>query len=212
MGFGGGSGFKPGAGHAGSATYGADSGDVITVAGQLTASAGIQSDGIIKQDNATYGGVTRSTVGVATLTLPKPNNTSAWVDTTVNLPALSVLRYIFLEKTTPGVNGNGTLHLSNVAMRSGGTTPDSDYDQFYSDWDVPGGGDKENGWNLEGAAGANDYTGHWVIHFPVDGSSARPAYTYAQDIWLKVKAVGNASGGTAPVVSLMVVYDTFDLS
>jgi len=45
MGFGGGSGFKPGAGHAGSATYGADSGDVITVSGQLTASAGVSSTG-----------------------------------------------------------------------------------------------------------------------------------------------------------------------
>ena len=134
------------------------------------------------------------------------------MDTTVNLPEYSVLRYMFLEKTTPGVNSNGSLHLSNVALRFGGTTPDSDYDLYYNDWDVPGGSDRENGWNLEGAAGDSDYTGHWVIHFPVDGKSGQPAHTYPHDIWLKVKAVGNASGGTAPVVSLFVVYDTFDLS
>ena len=177
-----------------------------------TTSTSITSETTIKQDNLTYGGVTRVTVGVTSLTLPKPNNTSAWVDTTVNLPANSALRFIFLEKTTPGVNANGTLHLSNVAIRSGGTTPDSDYDLFYGDWDVPGGESAENGYNLEGAAGDSDYTGHWAIHFPLDGTSGHAVWTQDNDIWLIVKAVGNASGGTAPVVSLFVVYDTYDLS
>jgi hypothetical protein len=178
----------------------------------LGVSGSFTAGGTIKQDNSTYGGMTRHTVGVATLTLPKPNNTSTYVDTTVNIPAYSIIRYIFIEKTTPGVNSNGTLHLANIAMRYGGTTPDGDYDEYYNDWDVPGGSDRENGYNLEGAAGANDYTGHHVINGVVDGKSGRAVFDYARDLWLKVKAVGDASGGTAPVVSLLVVYDTFDLS
>ena len=177
-----------------------------------TTSTSITSETSIKQDNTTYGGMTRHTVGVASLTLPKPNNTSTYVDTTVNIPAYSIIRYIFIEKTTPGVNSNGTLHLSNIAMRYGGTTPDADYDEYYNDWDVPGGSDRENGYNLEGAAGDPNYTGHHVINGVVDGKSGRAVFDYARDLWLKVKAVGDASGGTAPVVSLLVVYDTFDLS
>ena len=167
----------------------------------------------IKQDNSTYGGVTRYTAAKTNLTLPKPNNTTEWVDTTLEIPANSALRYIFVEKTTPGVNSNGTLHLANIGARFGGVEPSgAQYEAYYGDWDVPGGSSGENGFNLEGAAGDPDYTGHKVIHFPVDGFSQQAVYTFARDLWIKVKAVGDASGGTAPVVSLFVAYDTYDLS
>ena len=163
----------------------------------------------IKLDDSTFGGITRCVDGVSSLTLPLPDNTSAYVDTTINLPAYSVIRYIFIKKTTPGVNSNGALYISNFAMRYGGATPDSDYDEYYSDWDYPGGSSKENGYNLEYIA---DNTGHYVINGIVDGRSGRQAWDFARDLWLKITSTGDASGGTAPVVGVFVVYDTFDIS
>ena len=72
----------------------------------------------IKLDDSTFGGVTRCVDGISSLTLPLPDGSPAseYVDTGINLPAFSVLRYIFIKKTTAGVNGNGTLWVSNFAM------------------------------------------------------------------------------------------------
>ena len=65
---------------------------------------------------------------------------------------------------------------------------------------------------LQGAAGDPDWTGHWVIN-GLANDSVKAAYTYPKNLWLKIEAVGNASsGGTAPVVGVFVVYDTFDVS
>ena len=194
------------------------SGDLIVaknafVADALKVTGSVTFGTTIKQENSTYSGVTRHTVSKTNLTLPKPNNTTAWVDTTLEIPSRAALRYIFVEKTTPGVNSNGTLHLANFGARYGGVEPSgAQYEVYYGDWDVPGGSSGENGFNLEGAAGDPDYTGHRVFHFPVDGFSQQAVYTFARDLWIKVRAVGDASGGTAPVVSLFVTYDTYDLS
>ena len=181
--------------------------------GTVTLTGSVTFDYTIKQDNSTYGGVTRHTSAKTNLTLPKPNNTTEWVDTTLEIPANSALVKIFMQKITPGVNSNGTLHIANWGARFGGVEPSgAQYEAYFGDWDVPGGSSGENGYNLEGAAGDPDYTGHQLFVLPFDGQSQQAVYTFARDLWIKVRAVGDASGGTAPVVSLFVVYDTYDLS
>ncbi len=165
----------------------------------------------LKHNDATWGGVTRNTSGISSLTLPKPNNTSEWIDTGVNIPAYACVRYIFIKKTTPGVNSNGTLWVSNFAMTYD-STPDSDYEEYYGNYAAPGDySGPENGYNLEGAAGDPNYTGHWVIN-GLANDSVKAVYDYARNLWLKITSTGDASGGTAPVVSVLAVYDTFDVS
>jgi len=165
----------------------------------------------IKLDDSTFGAVTRGIDGISSLTLPIPNNTSDWVDTGVNLPAYGVLRYIFLKKTTPGVNSNGTLWVSNFGLKYSGE-PDSDYEEYYGNYAAPGDySGPENGYNLEGAVGDPEYTGHWIIN-GLANDSVKAVYDYPRNLWLKITSTGDASGGTAPVVGVFVVYDTFDVS
>jgi len=172
----------------------------------------------IKLDDSTFGGVTRCVDGISSLTLPLPDGSPAseYVDTGINLPAFSVLRYIFIKKTTAGVNGNGTLWVSNFAMTYNAATPSSDYDEYYGDYAAPGDySGPENGYNLEGSATyqseEDSGTGHWVIN-GLANDSVKAAVDYARDLFLKISATGDASGGTAPVVGVFVVYDLFDIS
>ena len=129
----------------------------------------------IKLDDSTFGGITRCVDGVTSVTMPTPNATSAYVDTTINIPAYSITRYIFLKKSTVGVNSSGAYWVSNIAEAHSTETPDSNYDEFSGDWGYPGHGSVENGYNLEGSVSYVDEsdtgTGHWVIRGMTENSA-----------------------------------------
>ena len=163
----------------------------------------------LKFDDSTFGGITRCVDGVTSVTMPTPNATSAYVDTTINIPAYSITRYIFLKKTTPGANSSGAYWVSNIAEAHSTETPDSNYDEFFGDWGYPG-DSVENGYNLEGAVGDPEFTGHWVIRGMTE-DSGKIVPDFARDLYLKISTNGGTPG-TAAVLGIFVVYDTFDVS
>jgi hypothetical protein len=168
----------------------------------------------LKHNDSTFGGMTRVTSGVSSVTMPVPNNTSAYVDTTINIPAYSITRYIFLKKSTVGANSSGAYWVSNIAEAHSSESPDSNYDEFSGDWGYPGHGSVENGYNLEGSVTYVDEsdtgTGHWVIN-GMTADSGKIVPDFARDLYLKISTNGGTPG-TAAVLGIFVVYDTFDVS
>jgi hypothetical protein len=137
------------------------------------------------------------------------------VDTTINIPAYSITRYIFLKKSTVGANSSGAYWVANIAEAHSSESPDAgSFDEFSGDWGYPGHGSVENGYNLEGSVTYVDEsdtgTGHWAIR-GMTADSGKIVPDFARDLYLKISTNGGTPG-TAAVLGIFVVYDTFDVS
>ena len=158
-------------------------------------------------DGSTFSSETIGQVEVTGLTVASPDSTAEWQDTTINIPAFSIIDSILIRFTTAGVVSSGVYYVSNFAVHLG-AVDGGGYDYELSpgaDLAAPGGGgewgiDTTGNYLAGGMCVVNNFGRSWIA-----------LYNSAKNLYWKV-VTSAADPSTAAVASILVTYRTFGTS
>jgi len=157
-------------------------------------------------DGSTFSSETIGHVEVTGLTVASPDTTAEWQDTTINIPAFSIIDSILVRFTTPGVVSSGVYYISNFAVHLDAVDGGGyDYIYSYDDLAAPGTGSP---WGLDttgnylagGMGVVNKFDRSWIA-----------LYDGAKNLYWKV-VTSAADPSQAAVASILVTYKTFGAS